>query len=362
MSDPIRILHVLNGLGTGGAEAIVMNWYRHIDRDKVQFDFLIRSNVNIFADEIEKLGGRVYIMPPYPSCYFANKRETTRFFKEHANDYAGIHVHGNALLYVNVFNIAKKYGINMRIFHSHSIQTNFKYLPIHIYNRCRINNLATDFFACSQAAGEWAFKSRPYIVINNGIETDRFVYNEADRIRTRESLGIIDEKVYGHVGRFVPVKNHNFLLEVFEKILRRDDNSLLLLVGEGELLDNVKQLAKEKGISKRIIFTGRRRDIPALMNAMDVFVLPSHYEGLGIVAVEAQASGLPVLLSDNITKDVKMTSCVDFLPLTDSEVWAERCIDLSNISRTNTQEAIINSGYDISSSTKILEEYYCSHN
>lgn len=361
MKKPIRILHILNGLGAGGAESIIMNWYRHIDRNKVQFDFLIRTNVNIYADEIAEYGGRVFIMPSYPRHYFANKKETIRFFEEHANDYAGIHVHGNALLYVNVFGIAKKNGINFRIYHSHSTTTDLKYLPLHKINRRRIKRLATDFFACSKAAGEWAFKSQEYIVLNNGVETDRFKYDVDVRKRTRDLLGITDETVYGHVGRFVTVKNHIFLLEVFEKVIKKEEKALLLLVGDGVLIDNIRKLAQEKGIDHKILFTGRQKKIEDFMNAMDVFMLPSHNEGLPIVAVEAQATGIPCILSDTITREVKMTDLVQFLPINDSDIWAEYGKKASHIPRKNKQEEIKQAGYDISFSTKFLEEYYYSH-
>ena len=360
MSCPIRILHVLNGLGTGGAEAIVMNWYRHINRTKVQFDFLVRSKDNVYADEIADYGGRVFVMPSYPVHYFSNRRETTRFFKEHASDYVGIHVHGNALLYVNVFNIARKYGIDLRIYHSHSVATNVKYFPFHVLNRCRIKRLATDYFACSNAAGEWAFKNMPYTVIKNGIISENFKYSENVRNSVRDLLGISDKTVYGHVGRFVPVKNHGFLLDVFQKIIQKDDNSVLLLLGEGELFDSIKKIVNEKGISDKVFFLGRRQNLSDYMNAMDVFLLPSFHEGLPIVAVEAQAAGLPTVLSDSITREVSLTDLVQFLPITDSSVWADQVLRIKNMPRKNTQKEIIMTGYDISNSVQFLENFYCS--
>lgn len=361
MSGPIRILHVLNGLGTGGAEAIVMNWYRHIDRSRVQFDFLVRSETNIYADEIKAYGGRVFVMPAYPRYYLANKKETTRFFEEHGQDYVAVHVHGNALLYVNVFEIAIKHGIKFRIFHSHSTFTALKYRPLHRINQYRIRKLATDFLACSTAAGKWAFKRRPFIVVNNGIDAGHFRYCQDIRASMRNRLGVGNNTVYGHVGRFVPVKNHVFLLEVFEKILKKDENSRLLLIGEGELFEGVRNMACEKKMIDKIIFAGRQSAISDYMNAMDVFLLPSHYEGLVIVAVEAQASGLPCLLSNKITDEVKLTDLVKFLPISDSDIWAEYAIKMSHIARRNTQPEIVQSGYDIVDSTKFLEDYYYSH-
>ena len=362
MSEPIRILHVLNGLSSGGAESIIMNWYRHIDREKVQFDFLIRSDVNVYADEISKYGGRVFVMPPYPKNYFANRRETARFFRENAKDYAGIHVHGNALLYVNVFKMAKKNGIALRIFHSHSTSTEFKYLPIHLFNKMRIKRLATDYFACSKAAGVWAFGSQSYRVINNGIDTARFSYDKEVRKSIRKSLGISDDVVvYGHVGRFVTVKNHTFLLDAFEKILKKEKKSLLMLVGEGELFEDIENLAKEKGIYHSVLFLGRQKNISDYMNAMDVFCLPSLWAGLSIAAIEAQASGLPCVLADTITVELKLTENVEFLPISNSDIWADTAIKMSHILRRNTQEELQKSGYDVRGSVSFLESFYCSH-
>lgn len=360
MDKPIRILHVLDGLGTGGAEAMIMNWYRHINREAVQFDFLVRSSRNVFADEIASYGGRVFVMPLYPSQYFANMRETSRFFAEHAKDYVGIHVHGNALLYVNVFQIAKKNGINLRIFHSHSTFTSSKYLPLHFFNRLRIDRMATDFFACSKAAGVWAFRNRDYTVVKNGVMTEHLVFDENKRKSIRDQLKIADETVYGHIGRFEPVKNHVFLLEVFEKILKRDENSILLLLGDGKLVDQIKELADQKKIAHKVRFAGRQKEVGDFLSAMDVFMLPSHNEGLPVVAVEAQTASLPCLLSDTITREVELTDAVCFLPLTHSDAWADCALRMRCLAKRNTKEDIIRAGYDIKQSAEFLEKFYCS--
>ena len=216
---PIRVLHVITGLGSGGAESMLMNWYRNIDRDVVQFDFLLRSQENIYADEIEKLGGRVFYTAEFPKKYFENKKQTKKFFKEHATEYSAIHVHCNALLYVNVFSIAKKHGIKNRIIHSHSTKTKNKLFEIiHKINKKKIHKLANGFFACSKEAGEWAFNKKiSYEIIYNGIDIHRFKYSNEFREEIRKELAIEDKFVIGHVGRFLDVKNHAFLLEVFKK-------------------------------------------------------------------------------------------------------------------------------------------------
>jgi len=215
MSDlPIRILHVITGMGSGGAEMMIMNWYRNIDRSKVQFDFLLRSPENIYAEEIESMGGRVYYTSTYPRHYFRNKRETKRFFKEHASEYAAIHVHCNALLYVNVFGIAKKYGIKTRIIHSHNTQArNRVFGLVHKLNKRRVQRMATHLFACSGEAGEWAFSPNGrYRVITNGIDTQKYGFNPVAREDIREELGIQDKFVIGHVARFLPLREYTSML------------------------------------------------------------------------------------------------------------------------------------------------------
>lgn len=361
MSKPIRILHVLNGLGTGGAEAIIMNWYRNIDREKVQFDFLIRSNENIYTKEITEYGGKVYVMPPYPSNYFENRKATAQFFKEHAKEYAGIHVHGNALLYVNVFNIAKKNGIDLRIYHSHSDDTEFKYKLLHFFNKLRIKNLATEYFACSKEAGKWAFSDNEFKVIKNGINIEDFLYREHIREEVRKRLNISTETVYGHVGRFEKVKNHIFLLDIFEEILYQDSNSMLLLLGEGSLFEEIKELAKAKGIDSNIKFIGAVKNVGEYLNAMDAFLLPSLHEGLGIVAIEAQTASLPTLLSDTIPHEVRVTDYVSFIPITQKDAWVECALKMLYLPRKDMKKEITKAGYDIKQSVKYLECFYCSN-
>ena len=176
----------------------------------------------------------------------------------------------------------------------------------------------------------------------------------------RKMLGIADETVYGHVGRFVPVKNHPFLLGVFEKILQKDEKAVLLLLGDGDQIDHIKELAQKKGIAQKVRFMGHKDNVADFMNTMDIFLLPSFHEGFGIVAVEAQAAGLPCLLADTITREVEITDRVRFLPLGDSDIWAKYALEMRHYPRLNTQEAIREVGYDIETSTRILEKFYCA--
>ena len=358
---PIKVLHVIAGMGSGGAESMLMNWYRNIDRNVVQFDFLLRSKENIYADEIERLGGKVYYTAEFPRHYLKNKKQTIKFFKEHASEYSAIHVHCNALLYVNVFNIAKKYGIKTRIIHSHSTKTKNKLFEIfHKANKKKIHKLATNYFACSNEAGKWAFSKKiNYQVVNNGIDVERFRYSAAFREETRNELGLEKNFVIGHVGRFLDVKNHIFLVNAFEKICKIRQDAKLLLIGTGPLEDEIKSQVKTRGLSDKVLFLGVRKDVEKLYSTMDVFAFPSKYEGLGIALIEAQTSGLCCIASNRISVESKISDRVKFLDINNSDLWVEEITKAKiDYDREDCYKETIISGFDIKSTVKLLQSYY----
>ena len=355
----IRVLHVIAGMGSGGAESMVMNWYRNINRDAVQFDFLLRSTENIYAEEIERLGGRVYYTAEYPRHYLKNKKDTISFFKEHASEYEAIHVHCNALLYVNIFEIAKKYGIKIRIIHSHSTKTKNKLFELlHKWNKRKIHKKATHFLACSKEAGKWAFNKRINCkIIANGIDAERFQYNSEARERTRKELNVEDKFVIGHVGRFLDVKNHAFLLDVFERVSKKHEDAVLMLVGTGPLESEIKETVARRGLSEKVRFLGVRKDVENMYSAMDIFAFPSKYEGLGVVLIEAQTNGLYCIASETIPKESAITKHVKFLPITNAAVWEEEILN----GKERQEEAWKNTvevGFDIKSSVKTLQRCY----
>ena len=357
---PIRILHAIAGMGSGGAEMMIMNWYRNIDRSKIQFDFLLRSKENIYADEITALGGRVYYTAEYPRHYFKNLVQTYRFFEEHASEYTAIHVHCNALLYVNIFDIAKKFGIRTRIIHSHSTKAKNKvYGVVHKLNRGRVGRVATHFAACSHEAAKWAFKENTeYGIVTNGIDARKFQFNEKSRSEIRAELGIENAFVIGHVGRFLDVKNHSFLVDVFERVAKENSEAHLVLVGEGPLEEEIKKLVVDKGLTERVHFLGVRKDVHKIYSAFDCFILPSKYEGLGIVLVEAQASGLKCLTSDQVPRAVKSTELVNFLAINDSTEWANAVFPTHPSERLDFWRKVDESGFSISASVEQLQKYY----
>lgn len=357
----VRILHVINGMGSGGAEAMIMNWYRTIDRSLVQFDFLLRSTENIFDSEIRELGGRVFYTAEYPKRYFKNKRETKAFFKEHMGEYAAIHVHCNALLYVNVFDIAKKYGIENRIIHSHSTKSKNKIFEVlHKFNKHKIQKKATMFLACSHDAGRWMFpEGVDYEVIPNGIDVEKFKYNIDARREIRNELNIGEQFVVGHIGRFLDVKNHAFLLNVFEKICKKREDVMLILVGTGPLEQTIKDEVKKRGLSEKVRFLGVRKDTAKLYSAMDVFALPSKYEGLPLVLIEAQANGLYCVASEYVPKESKVTDSISYLSLDRIGEWEDALLLHQSLEkREDCWETVACSGFDIKRSVEKLEKYY----
>ena len=321
--EPIRVAHIIGKWLGGGVEAVVMNYYRHIDRTKIQFDFLCdEDSTNIPYEEIEQLGGRVILIPPYQKV-FKYQKELIRIFKE--NNYKIVHSHINTL---SVFPLraAKKAGVKVRIAHSHST-TNKKEWKKNLLKqvlRPFSKVYATDYMCCSELAGRWLFGDKAYdskkvYLLNNAIDLDKFKYNESLRKKKRKELGISDDTlVIGHIGRFKAQKNHTFLIDIFNELHKKNPNSLLLLVGQGPLKEEIENKVKELQLNDSVRFLGQRNDVNELYQAFDVFCLPSLYEGLPVVGVEAQASGLLCIFSDDMTKETKVLDTTEFLSLNQS--------------------------------------------
>ena len=248
-----RVLHVLGGLGTGGTECLIMNWYRNIDRTRVQFDFLVRSKDNNFVSEINELGGNIYYTSEFPKHILKNYKETKQVIKMAKWDI--IHVHGNAAIYMTALVLAKRYNVPCRIMHSHSVQAKKNiYQYLHYFNRRFLHKFANIRLACSSKAGQWMFDDAHYQVLKNGVVLDQYRYNPSNRMRIRRELNLDKNFVVGHVGRFTEVKNHIFLLEIFKEIKKVKPDSVLLLVGEGELMAEIQSTATEMNISESILW------------------------------------------------------------------------------------------------------------
>lgn len=356
----IRVLQVVTNMDRGGLESMLMNYYRHIDREKIQFDFLAhRQERAAFDDEIETLGGRIYRLPrlvPWSKSYLS---ALNRFFDEHTG-YKVVHVHQDCLSSV-ILKAAKQHDVPVRIAHSHSANQdkNLKY-PIKLWYKRSIPEYATNLFACGKDAGDWMFGGASYQIINNAIDVAAYTYGSTKRQEMRRQIGLENEFTIGHVGRFNQPKNHPFLLDIFTSLLKKEPNAALLLVGGGEGMPKIQAKAQELGIAERVRFLGVRSDVADLMQAMDVFVFPSFYEGLPVTMVEAQASGLPCIISDKVPPECILTEgLVNIMPLSTSpEVWAERILAKRAIPRTDRREEIAAHGFDITTEAVKLQEFY----
>ena len=365
--EPIRVLQVIGIMNRGGAEAMIMNLYRNVDRKRVQFDFVEHcQEAAAFDDEILSLGGKIYRCPRYTGKnHLAYVKWWKAFLDKHAGEYRIVHGHigSTASIYLG---IAKHYGL-FTIAHSHgangslSLKT-ISYRAISFWTRY----IADFFFACSDQAGRDRYgirvvkRKERYQVLNNAIDTQRFAFDLSTRAGIRKAFGYADELVIGHVGRFDAAKNQSFLLDVFSEIVKREPNAKLLLVGDGPLRKQIEDKATVLGLSDRVIFTGVRSDVADLLQAMDILVFPSKNEGLPVTLVEAQTAGLPCVISDSIPKDAVITkNLVTTLSLQDSPAkWAEHVLSRNQEVRSDHSEEVKAAGFDIHETAKWLEEFY----
>ncbi len=360
MSEPIRVLHIVTTMNRGGLETMLMNYYRNIDRTKVQFDFVEHCQErSAYDDEIEDLGGQIYRVPTLVPWSGAYKVALKKVFTEHP-EYQIVHVHQDCLSSV-ALKVAKDAGVPVRIAHSHaaSQDKNLKYLIKLFYKRF-IPKYATDLFACGKDAGNWMFGGAEYQILNNAIPARNYIFDSNRRKQIREQLGLQDEFTIGLVGRFPPQKNHIFLLDVFHALVQKEPDAKLLLVGDGTLRDMLESKIKDLSLSDHVIMTGVRTDVPDLLQAMDAFVMPSNYEGLSLAIVEAQAAGLPCFISDKVSIECKKTDLVQQIPLSDPpEKWAQEILNTKGMGRRNTYQEIVQAGFDIESNVEQLQEFYC---
>lgn len=347
-------------MGRGGLETMLMNYYRHIDRSRVQFDFLVHRDFRAdYDDEIESLGGKIFRLPRLVPWSRSYHRALDAFFDAHP-EYKIIHVHQDCLSSV-ILKSAMQHGIPVRIAHSHSSRQdyNLKY-PIKLFYRRLIPCYATKLFACGQAAGNWMFRGAASEIVPNAIDTDAFRFRPQVREAVRRDLQIAPETlVVGHVGRFSPAKNHGKLLEIFAAFHQKQPNSVLLLVGDGDLRKQIEAKISELQLQDSVILTGVRSDVADLQQAMDVFVFPSVYEGLPVTVIEAQTAGLPCIVSDTIPSEVYLTDLVAFEKLSSSaDDWARTILKKKNTMRIDRHEEIAAHGFDISVEAVKLQEYY----
>jgi len=365
--EPIRVLHVFGGLDSGGAESRTMDVYRKIDKSRVQFDFLIHTEKEgFFEDEVKKMGGQIFRVPRLGiRTVFSYQKALNDFFEKHS-EYRIIHGHilSTAFIYQK---LAKKRGIHRRIAHSRCgsrTQINFENIIKELFKR--LNRFyVTDKFAVSKIAGISAFGNRSVAtgevkILPNAINTQKYLYNASVREKKRDEFSAGGKFIIGHIGRFQQQKNHDFIVEIFFKLHELVPNSILILVGDGELKTSIENKVNKLGLSDSVIFTGIRSDVPDILQAMDALLFPSFFEGLPGVVLEAQAAGLPCVISDRITDEVNITDLVEYISLNKSaEYWAEKIMKFSQgFERRNTYSEIVEAGYDIESVAKWYQEFY----
>lgn len=358
----VRVLHVVTYMGRGGLETMIMNYYRKIDREKVQFDFLVhRQECWDYDGEIEALGGKIYRLPKLNPLSMEYRRQLINFFENH-KEYKIVHSHIDCMSAIPL-RIAKKTGVPVRIAHAHSSSQDHdaKYLLKLIY-KAAIPKYSTKLMACGEKAGEWMFNGAEFRVIKNAIDAKRYRFCLETRTKMRRSLGIQDnEFVVGHVGRFGPEKNHVGVVDIFSQLHQEHPESVLLLVGQDqcELGKKIHEKVESLGLTESVRFLGVRSDVADVMQAMDVFLFPSLFEGFGIVALEAQAAGLPTLVSERIPEECRITNLIQVEKLDiPPDVWAERIWEARTTPRTDRYEEIKASGFDIKENAKKLQEFY----
>lgn len=366
MNEKIRILHVFGRLDRGGAETMIMNLYRNIDKSKIQFDFVKHTeDICEYDDEIFELGGKIYSIPKYTvSNHLSYKKNWLKLISNNP-EYKIIHGHmrSTASIYLK---IAKKYGLTT-IAHSHSTASRGNKIEQLLKNILQypLRYIADYLVACSDEAGKWLFgnkaiEKKNYKLIRNSIEVEKYKFDKDIRSEIRKSLSIENMFVIGHVGNLTYPKNHKFLIDVFYNISKSKENSILLLIGDGDLRKSLEDKVSRLGIKDKVIFAGVVPNVNDYLQAMDIFVFPSLFEGLPLAVIEAQATGLQSIVSSKIPKESFLTSFIYSIPLeSSSEAWSKKILsNFQESNRTDGYKQMKISGYDIESNSIDIENYY----
>ena len=359
----VRVLHEMSALDGGGVAKLVYDYYKHMDHSQVHFDFLIYDfyEEGMYEAPLREMGCTIYKLPRF-------KKDKMGYFKGMAKviregNYDVIHSHmGSRGLFAMIF--GKKYGVPTRIVHSH-----IAYEPVSGWKK-KLNHVlakiakanATNLFACGKDAGKYMWGENANVhIMTNAVDTEGFQFDPVLREEKRRELGLEGKFVYGIVGRLSEQKNYPFLFDAYEKVIQTLDNTVLVIVGRGLEEEAIKELARKKGIADSVMFLGLRDDVPKLLNAFDLFVLPSRYEGLPVVLIEAQANGLPELVSDKVTREMDVSDLIAFLPIDKgADIWAE---EMSRVLVNTEQRAayshiIADAGYDIKKEAQRMQDYY----
>jgi len=362
MMEKIKVLHVLTVFNRGGLETMLMNYYRNVDRNTFDFQYLVHRDEGLYEQEILETGGKIHRMPPLsfsPSVFIDYTKKLDELFKN--NQFDIIHVHNNSFGYFPL-KYAKKHGVKVRIIHSHisALRDDWKKVTFGRFLNSKIPKVATTLYACGQDAGKWMFGKKSFTIIPNAIDTEKFSYNDLIRENVRNDVNLSEQKIYISVARFNPQKNLEFLVDVFAKIVEKQPNSHLIMVGEGDLRELIEKKIKDLHIEDKVSLLGARADVNELLQAADYFLFPSLFEGLPVSMIEAQASGIKCFISDGISNEVILIpELVTVLPLKENATWwAEKIINDSEYDRKNVSQIIKDKNYDIKSNAKDLQKKY----
>ena len=361
----IRIAVIMGKMDSGGKKNLVMEYYRHIDRDKVQFDFICDSDSQAIPDEeICSLGGRVYRITPYQHIV----RNMIDVWKLCINNrYPVMHAYNSTMNLFPMF-VAKMSGVSVRISESLSMAHEGEFKTV-LKKMLRPMSkwFATHYMACGEDCGRWQFGDKLFdtgkvAVFKTVVNTEFNSYRPEIREQTRKEFELDGKMVIGHIGRFVPQKNPLFLLDIVAEVFKREKNAVLLLIGDGNLKEEMLKKIDALGISKQVKYLGRREDIQQFYNAMDSFLLPSLYEGLPVVGLEAQSCGLPMFFSTEVTPEASACELSHFLNLSDSpKKWADELIKAMNENmpvRKSRAKDVAKAGFDSASEARRLQQYY----
>ncbi|WP_185151132.1 glycosyltransferase family 1 protein [Peribacillus simplex] len=351
------------GFKLDGITNVILNYYRAMDKSDMQIDFVVGNDIfNDLKIELESCGSRIYKIGGRMKKTWAYINRLSSLIQE--NNYDIVHAHGNSCTLALEMYAAKKGGAKIRIPHSHNSKN--KYKVIHLMLRGIFNSTYTHGFACGKMAGEWLYNEKPFKVIKNGINIDEYRYNAEVRERYRKKYNLVGKKVIGHVGHFTYQKNHDYLLDIFVELYQLDSNYRLLLIGDGELKPAIEKRVSKLGLSDFVIFAGKTLETPQLMQAMDIVVMPSRFEGLPLTLVEAQTASLSCYVSDAISKEAGITGLVKFIELDNSpKEWASIIEKNEKTNREEVKEIIvkeiIESGYSIVESAQEMKKLYKSY-
>lgn len=364
----IRVLHSVSNMDRGGIETMLMNYYRNIDRTKIQFDFISnKTKPGDYDDEIRSMGGRIFLGPGLkPNNYPAYLKFIDRILSENP-DIKILHAHNEGMAFYPL-SAAKKAGLKVRIAHAHNtkIIRDYKW-PLKIVCKAMIPYVANMYWSCGTDAGLYYFGKKRWEekgnILNNAISLDNFKFNNSTRDKIRTEYGLNGKFVIGNVGRFNVQKNHLRLIDIFREVVSKNSDARLMLIGEGELEPKTKAKVSEYGLDDKVLFLGLRSDVSDLYQAMDVFVMPSLFEGLPVVGIEAQASGLECVYSEKVTKEaliLQNSECVSLK--TDNSKWADIILKHNQDAKTREKafEVVSDAGYNIRIEAKKLEEKYLS--